>query len=178
METWRNIPGTDGKYLIDISTKEGRCKNAVTGYIFKNAPHKRDHRINWCLHYGGKNHNKQAAVWIALTYPELVANEWFKGAEIDHINTDRMDNRPENLRWVTRRENLNNPLTRKHRSECLTGRANKKLQKPVRQYTLSGELVAEFSSITEAHKKTGLRHISECCRGIFKSSSGYRWEFI
>ena len=31
---------------------------------------------------------------------------------VDHINTDRLDNRAENLRWVTTKENCNNPLTK------------------------------------------------------------------
>ena len=33
---------------------------------------------------------------------------------IDHINTVRTDIRVENLRWVTHKENCNNPLTLKH----------------------------------------------------------------
>lgn len=36
---------------------------------------------------------------------------------VDHINTVKTDNRAENLRWVTNKENCNNPLTRKHMSE-------------------------------------------------------------
>lgn len=33
---------------------------------------------------------------------------------VDHIDTNRQNNRPENLRWITRLENaLNNPITRK-----------------------------------------------------------------
>ena len=36
---------------------------------------------------------------------------------VDHINTNTHDNRSENLRWVTRKENNNNPLTKKHMSD-------------------------------------------------------------
>lgn len=42
-----------------------------------------------------------------------------EGMEIDHINTIRTDNRLDNLRLVTPKENMNNPLTRKHISEAI-----------------------------------------------------------
>lgn len=36
---------------------------------------------------------------------------------VDHIDTNVKNNRADNLRWVTYKENNNNPLTRKHMSE-------------------------------------------------------------
>jgi len=54
------------------------------GYVIDNG--KREHRTVWSAMYG--------------SIPE--------GREIDHINGDRADNRLENLRLVTRQENMRN----------------------------------------------------------------------
>ena len=42
--------------------------------------------------------------------------------EVDHINTDRCDNDVNNLRWVTRKENHNNPITKEHHKGKKDGR--------------------------------------------------------
>lgn len=55
----------------------------------------------------------------------LVAQEFIPTPEnkphIDHINTNRTDNRVENIRWVTRSENMNNPLTKNKRLKTTGG---------------------------------------------------------
>lgn len=48
---------------------------------------------------------------------ETFVGEIPQGYEIDHINTVRTDNRLENLRCVTSKENNNNSITLKHKSE-------------------------------------------------------------
>lgn len=125
MEEWRDVPGFEGKYQISISTKEGKCRRLYkNGHIkeLSNTPNKKFKRIYWALSLNGTYKKPQAAYWIAITFPELVQNEWFQGVEIDHIDTDRLNNHPNNLRWVTRKENLNNPITRQHNSEAHKGK--------------------------------------------------------
>lgn len=42
--------------------------------------------------------------------------------EIDHINCIKTDNRAENLRWVTRSENMLNPITSENHSKTFKGK--------------------------------------------------------
>ena len=126
-EEWRDVPGYEGLYQISIDTKEGRCRSLnyeKTGKVkeLSNKPCSRDKRIKWGLYRNGNLKIRQAARWIAITFPELIENEYFEGAEIDHKDTDRLNNQPSNLRWVSREGNLNNPLTKKHMCSAQKGR--------------------------------------------------------
>lgn len=186
MEKWRNVPGFEGKYQIDISTPEGKCRSLDyrrTGNIKEmcNKPDKTHGRIFWTLSLNGKKVSYQAARWIALTFPELVQNEWFEGAEIDHVDTNRLNNHPSNLKWVSQKENRNNPLTVIHNSEAQKGNnLNRKDEsKPVVQFTKNGEYVNEYPSLAQAERETGASytHIADCCTGKRKSCGGYKWSF-
>lgn len=67
----------------------------------------------------GKKDNSCGYMMIAGVRIHQIVARAFHGAPetpnliVDHIDTNRCNNRPENLRWVTRLENaLNNPITR------------------------------------------------------------------
>lgn len=174
MEEWRNIPNTNGLYQISIGTKEGLCRSLYNGKEKVLSNKLRNGRVFWRIN--GKYW--QAARWIALTYPELVNNEYFEGAEIDHIDTDPNNNAPDNLRWVDRRGQMKNTLTSKHLSIANTN--NKKISKEVVQLTDDGAIVGIYPSIREAERQTGYSSssISRCCNGIlYKHCGGYIWQW-
>ena len=77
---------------------------------------------------------------------------------VDHINTDRLDNRAENLRWVSTKENCNNPLTRKHMSEVHKGKSRKPFSEEHKQ-----KLSEVFKGKT--HTEETKQKISETLKG-------------
>ena len=196
MEEWRNVPGTNGKYQINIDTKEGRCRSLNYRRLgvakeLKTTPNKYG-RLYWRLDYGNERKCWQAARWIAMTYPELVQNEWFPGAEIDHIDTNPMNNHPSNLRWVTRKENLNNPITKRNFSKAFTGREcsddtkgkrskalKDKTGKWVIQLSPNNEILHFYRSSLQAERDTGIdqRNINACCRGKRSHAGPYIWKY-
>ena len=95
--------------------------------------------------------------------------------EIDHINTTKTDNRVENLRIVTSKENSNNSITKIHNSISHIGKVAKKVRCIFKDDTFK-----EFDSLTEAVNQnyaTNITNVSQCCHGIIKTHNNLRWEF-
>lgn len=107
---------------------------------------------------------------------------------IDHINTDKTENRIDNLRWVTSKENNNNPLTKTHRSDSLKGQKNYMFSKfgkehhnskEILQFSLHGEFIKKWDSQADIERELLIKQssISECCKNKRKTSGGYKWGY-
>lgn len=64
---------------------------------------------------GGSNYLHKVVANLFIPNPE-------NKPQIDHINGNIHDNRAENLRWVTPKENMANPITRNNISKGLKGK--------------------------------------------------------
>ena len=124
----------------------------------------------------------------------MFCDGYFEGAYVDHINTIRDDNRAENLRWVTSKENCNNTLTKENYSNAKKGENNPMYGKYHTEKTKNKISEAKKGSLIERWSKDGKlidikyrfeyvemgftgSNISNCCKGKRKSAGGYIFKY-
>ena len=96
---------------------------------------------------------------------------------IDHINTNRADNRIENLRWCTPKENNNNPITcnnRSHKYNVTAYGFKNGHSKPVVRLANGDEKDVVFPNAFS----TNVYSVGKCCKGEIKTSGGYKWQYV
>jgi hypothetical protein len=104
---------------------------------------------------------------------------------VNHINSCRLNAYLNNLEWATYGENLKHAYqkgakhsTTKHKAAVsLVGKSRRKTV--VQIDIITGKIIAEYVSITEAAKHVGIciSNISECCRGKRETAGGYKWKY-
>ena len=88
---------------------------------------------------------------------------------VDHINNDKLNNRVENLQWVTQKQNIGNYYKN----------FKKKLDKPILQFDLENIFIKKWQNIFEILENYDYndRMLYYCLNGKYKTAYGYKWEY-
>lgn len=170
-KSWVDIEGYEGLYQVNGrgDVKSLNFRNTGNEKIMK--PYKMKNGyfvIDLC------KHSKYERFLVHRLVYETFYGKIPAGMEIDHIDTIRDNNRVENLRCVTHKENRNNQITKVKSRE----NTRKICGKPVIQYTKDGQFVKRWECQIDIERELGYgqQNISACCRGKLKTAYGFIWK--
>lgn len=157
MEEWKKIKNYEN-YSV---SRYGQVRNDKTRRILKKIYTNGYESVS--LYHEGKSKRFRVHRLVAMAF---IPNPYNLPC-VDHINTIRVDNRVENLKWCTYKENSNNPLTLKKYSEAKIGEKHNQARKVI--CITTGEI---FNTIKQVEDEYKINHanISLCCNGKRKSA--------
>lgn len=184
METWKDIPGYEGQYQ---ASTEGRIRS-TPGRVTYTKYHGERHwtstiispkacsNYNLCgyrvtLWKNGKPKDLLVARLVCTTFHENLIDTKLT---VNHINGNRLDNRPENLEWLTLSENI---------KEGFKTGLYKSIQKKQRIKRVTDGKIFEFDSRSECSRKLG-RNVGYMTTAITRgykyvtSKSGEKYEIL
>ena len=114
-EVWKDIDDYEGLYQV---SNLGRIKRIYPyEHLISNSKNSKGY---YTVGFTKNNLRKNKMVH-RLVAKAFILNPDNK-KEVDHINTNRTDNRVENLKWVTHKENCNNPISKINYSNTRKGK--------------------------------------------------------
>lgn len=136
-----------------------------------------DRILEGYVHTDGYCHTKIKCIITGIVHSvkihRLVAAAFYgiSDLEVNHIDGNKINNKAENLEYVTGSENSKHAIA--------LGLRTYKTRK-VNQFTLDGEFVKTFDSIKDASFECGASsgNISNVCAGRNSQASGSKWEYV
>ena len=161
-EEWKSIPGYDGKYEISNWGRVKSYKQNSNGKIL--SPGNNGLGYYFVCLFKGK---KEKKIFVHRLVAEAFIPNSNNLPEVNHKDEGKGNNHVTNLEWCSRAYNL------------AYGTRVERISKRVVQLDKGGNFIAEFESINEAARRTGISSINicYCCKHKkgYKSRGGFIW---
>lgn len=182
-EIWKDVNGFKGVYQISNFGRLKSFKRELNGKILSNKNKKGDY-FSVILRKGDRVKSTRIHRLVAEAFIPNPGNL----PQVHHKDGNRQNNCVDNLEWVNWQEH--HSITMQQNPKTIVGLVNyNKFVRPkkVQQYSLNGDLLAEYNNCKEAHRKTGV-----CARNILqvaskipfnqkgnvrKQAGGYVWKY-
>lgn len=182
-EIWKDVDGYEGIYQVSnmgrvrsldrvIRIKEGNklYERVERGKIMSQKIQNTG-RLQVALRKTIDGKNERTTLYVHRLVAFAFVPGYFEGATVNHKDENPLNNKAENLEWMTKAEN------NVYGTHC--ERAGKALRMSVEQLTVDGKHIAYFDSMTEASKSTGtnIGSMHNCLYGRTATANGYVWKF-
>lgn len=188
-EVWKDIPGWGNHYQasslgrIKNSADINSCGRRIYPHIMRQGFNQKGYLVVH-LYFKGKRLCTSVGRLVLMAFKSNQENK----PCVDHIDTNRTNNRIENLRWVTFSENMSNPLTisrrsgmpwlkgcRHHQSEHIIKSHRRKTKSVVGVNPHSLE-IREYQSMQDtAIDGFKPKQVSSVCTGVHQRTMGWRF---
>ena len=184
-EIWKNIDGFEDEYMVSnlgrvksIDRKSFDCSkyNFYKGNVLKPQRNRNGYLYILLSRNGHKYYR---------TIHRLVANAFIRNPlnkrEVDHIDTDKSNNVVSNLRWATRKENVNNQITKIKVIEAREkNKTRNRKYRPIIRYSIDLNSRTEYNCIADACDENNYdcSTIRKSCKGLRKTAYRFIWKDI
>ncbi len=169
-EIWKDIKGYEGLYKIGSL---GNIKNHNTGKILKPSPNSKGY-----LHVTLSKNNIHKTTKIHNTVASHFIENPENKSQVNHKDGIKTHNWKDNLEYSTPLENVRHAIKMGLRTSEARGYLNPK-STAVYQMDMSGNIIADFGSMSDAQRKTGISKggIRYVCLGERVHAGGYKWKY-
>lgn len=179
-EIWKHIDGYEDLYHI---SNLGRVK-ALAKTVRNNSDSGRfltEQIIKPIVQHSGYAHVglwrnqqcKQARLHRLVAFAFCDNDDPEHKTQVNHINENKLDNRAQNLEWVTPKQNTNH-------GNAIANRIYGRI-KAVDCFDLEGNFICTYKSQADANAACGVArndgHIAACCKNKQLTAYGYKWAY-
>lgn len=180
-EVWVDIVGYEGLYQVSNMGRVKSLNYCRRGYAkilrLRTTGTCKDKRYKVSLYKNGTEEVYLVHRLVAKTFIPNPANK----RTVNHIDGDPANNKVCNLEWATSSENNLHAYRVLGKTNGNKGKRGAEVHnhRGVIQFSADGHFIRKWDSMSDAARYVGghIENIYKCCKGIYNTSSGYRWRY-